>query len=161
MRSSQFLRPCCVLMAVLFLSSCYSEYKALPGTRTGNSGHIYVGMDVEATAIFPFIPWRYHTVVTLTNRGSKPVYISSLAVKLKRNGRKNERLLNPLSGDTILLKPGQFRAFPLEFAKHWPVAFPHKVTLDVTASLRDSSGHTTISQSLQYIRYMYVNVGGD
>ena len=148
-------------MAALFLSSCYSEYKALPGTRAGDSGHIYVGMDVEATAIFPFIPWHYHTVVTLTNRGSKPVYISGLVVKLKRNGRKNERLLNPLSGDTILLKPGQFRAFPLEFSKRWPVAFPHKVTLDVTATLRDTSGHTTINQSLQYIRYFYVNVGGD
>lgn len=36
-----------------------------------------------------------------------------------------------------------------------------KVTLDITASLGDSSGHSTISQSLQYIRYMYVNVGGD
>ena len=148
-------------MAVLFLSSCYSQYKDIPGTRRGDSGHIFVGMDVEATAIFPFIPRHYHTVVTLTNRGNKPVYITNMVVKLKRSWGSNERLLNPVSGDTILLNPGQFRAFPLEFAKRWPVAFPHKVTLDVTASLGDSSRHTTISQSLQYVRYMYVNVGGD
>jgi len=37
----------------------------------------------------------------------------------------------------------------------------HKVTLNITARLRDSSGQTAISQSWQYIRYMYVNVGGD
>jgi hypothetical protein len=148
-------------MAVLFLNSCYSEYKAIPGTRIGNTGDIYIQSDVDATAIFPFIPRYYRTIVTLTNQGNKPVYISGMVVKLKRNSRKSERLLSSLSGDTILLKPGEFRAFPLEFAKRGPVAFPHKVTVDVTASLRDSNGQTTISQSLQYIRYMYVNVGGD
>jgi len=150
-----------MLMAVLFLSSCYSEYKALPGTRAGNTGHINIRSDVGATAIFPLIPRHYRVVVTLTNQENKSVYISGLVVKLKRNSGKNERLLTSLSGDTILLKPGEFRAFPLEFAKRGPVAFPHKVTLDVTASLRDSSRQTTITQSLQYIRYMYVNVGGD
>jgi len=148
-------------MAVLFLSSCYSEYKAIPGTRIGNTGNIWIQSDVEATTIFPFIPRHYHTVVTFTNQGSKPVYVSNMAVKLQRNPRKNERLLSSLSGDSILLKPGEFRNFQLEFAKRGPVFFPHKVTVDITASLSDSSGHTTISQSLQYVRYMYVNVGGD
>ena len=161
MRPSRFLRLCSMGMAVLFLSSCYSEYKVIPGTRTGDTRTISVTSDVEATTIFPFIPKHYSASLGLANHQNKPVCITDLAVTLKRDNRKNERFLGTLNNDSIILKPGEARCLHFEFAKSSPRFFPHKVSLNMTASVRDSSGRTTISQSLQFIRYMYVNVGGD
>lgn len=133
----------------------------MPGSRKGSTGPVGVTSDVEAVAIFPFIPKQYSAVLNLVSHENKPVYISNLRVTLKRNTRKNEKYLSGLTSDSVVLQPGRVRRLQLAFAKHSPLFFPHKVTLNITAALRDSSGYTTISQSIQYVRYMYVNVGGD
>ena len=161
MKPAQFLRLLSIAMAVLFLNSCYSEYKIIPGSRTGDIGRLNVNADVQAVSIFPFIPRQYRVALYLSNPDKTSVYLSHMVVTLKRSPRKNEWRAPDLNADSLAFKPGDFQKLQFVFTRHNPLFFPHKVTLNVSAGLRDSSGQTNISQSLQFIRYMYVNVGGD
>lgn len=160
MRPSQSIKLCLPALFALFLSACYSEYKIVPPTQTGYGG-IGVQSSVDATAIFPLIPKDYRVQLKLNNNTAQNVCLSHVVVSLKRHGRKNERLLSALKGDSVQLKPGENSLLSFDFKRHSPLFFPHKITLDVTASLRDSSSQKTIMQGQQFVRYMYVNIGGD
>jgi hypothetical protein len=145
---------------LLLLSSCYSEYKAVsynPVLKPPVDLTTYVyGSTFSILPVFRVENYTAH--LYFENKGDTMYRITNLQLNLKNAFSKSEKKIIK-STDSVVLYPGgkvQLKyAFPGKSR-----LFPHKVALQITASLQQANQLSTISQTYYFTRYMYFNPGG-